>query len=133
MDDAKERAREIVREYIEHDLDDSVDGDTEIVMQRPFDGLIDRIAAAISPQESEVEQALKELREMFPTGYVAVRVSGSGFARNPNPIPFGAMVRVNNEQWDAATLSDCMAQVRIWKADMDADSNNQMIAELNDR
>lgn len=65
------------------------------------------LVSALATREPSVEDALTRLREKFPSSYIAVRVSGSGFARNS--IPCGAMVCVDNKRWDTPTLSEALA------------------------
>ena len=70
-------------------------------------------------QEMTVEQALAELREMFPSDYW-IRIDQSAFdqpAANER-IVYQATISIDklNKDFEGATLSEAMAQVREWKA-----------------
>jgi len=65
--------------------------------------------------ELTVEAALKELREMFPTGYIQI---SQGIDRNGDR--YFAFEGASKDRWTPkvceATLEEVLAQVRKWKA-----------------
>jgi len=68
-------------------------------------------------KEPTVEEALRELREMFPLFYVVVDWHEVHASEPDQPVDSRATwtVSIDYHPFFAQTLSDCMAQVRDWR------------------
>lgn len=62
--------------------------------------------------EPTVEEALRELREMFPDAH-PISINHSIAMQGSNRADYATM-QADNEGWRDTTLTDCMAQVRQW-------------------
>lgn len=65
-----------------------------------------------------VEEALRELREMFPKA--GLRVYAKAYSLEPNSVQrlaevFIHLTMVDIHKFRAQTMADCLAQVREWK------------------
>lgn len=106
-----------------------------------FDNLLDRLRSqATAETPLTVEAALKELRKMFPRMYCFIDGNQRGHVRYDNGairvatrVVIGIQLINEDLRFTGTDTSEAIQKVRDWKRDMDADSNNQMIAEFNDR
>ena len=64
--------------------------------------------------EITVEDALKELREMFPKRWITITASTHSARANSIKVSWTISVNQLVDDFEAATLADCMDQVRAW-------------------
>lgn len=72
----KRNGETVVREYVEHDLDEVYGPDNEIVLAWPPHGLIERIDELLTAERARIREGVEKLRQNLETSGHPIRSMG---------------------------------------------------------